>query len=220
MRGFIRNLKYWLYVLEKQFLIMIALIFGMSVLLAAMDGDKFVAEFTRVLPRYFLVISTMVIFMQSFMNCNQFYGNSIIFSGTRKMSTITMVISMHIMVLQYVVIGILIYKYAQPEVMEAVMRILPGALGIVVLILATGFLVQFTTVQFGGKWGLVAYFGIVIVFVVVILCSINNIRGVISPQESLFKLMEGPVILLVAVALDAGSILLTYIAYRKYEVRV
>ena len=116
MKGLGRNLIYWGANLEKITMMMIVWVLFILGLMTYMEGGNFQEEMARMMPNYLSILICMSAFMNALNGVNNFFSFTISLGSTRKASFTAMQIVQHLIMLQYILLGGVIYYFIQPEV--------------------------------------------------------------------------------------------------------
>lgn len=216
MQGITRNLRYWGYIMEYTFLILL----GTLVLISVMTGWNDISNLHMITLEMISDTGFLYIFvlmcMMAISGTTSYLPFTLSMGSTRKDSFIGMQIMMHFLDLQMGVIVLLanaaLGRMNQFGDSISSTLIVYGAmmLGSV----AVGNIISAIMLRFGRGAGYAAYLGLILVIVLGVVGLI-----VFKPVEIMRVLFQGPIILL-GIALDAISIAVYYKTVKKWEVRV
>lgn len=215
MKGIGRSLYYWGYTLEKNFLMIVGMLFFILVFMGFMDEDGVMATVMQMGPTYLIMAGMLIVFAQSLGNSTSTFSLTLSMGSTRKSTFISMLVMIHVIVLQMVGLGILLAYFGAPDIMALIIEFFPSVLGAVFFVVGLGSGVTSVGMKFGQVWGVVFY------LVAFFACFFGGFIGFrfVANAEMLFEFIKGPMFLLVGFAIDIVLGIVEYRIFRKYEVK-
>ncbi len=212
MKGLGRSVYYWLYNLEKTFVIMFATISAIVAFQVLVNGG----DLSAVMPQMYIPMIGSIMLIAMFMNnAVHFIPQSLSYGGTRKDVFMGMEIAIHLMMMQWMLLVIIGMFIMPADFFSA--DFFKQCLSIYLACCGLGNLLCAGSLKYGAKIGMILYIIFVVaasIFIGVFFAlSANNIVEYMSNGASYFA------VLLAAVLLDGIMIAICYFAIRKYEVR-
>lgn len=164
MKGFGRSFRYWCYILERQFLMLVSMMTAIVCLMSFMEGGDFLEEIKYVFPMYIVLMMFMTAFMNALNGSSIYFPVSISLGATRKASSIAIQIVQHMIMVEYMIIGVVFLALLNREQLSALTDYALLIIGVVALVLGTANIVTIINYKAGKKAAMIMYF--VLIFAV------------------------------------------------------
>ncbi len=211
MKGLARSVYYWMYNMEKTFAIMFLTVTAIVTFQVMVSGRGMDVV---VLQMYVPMVGSIMLIALLMNNATHFIPQSLSYGGTRKEVFIGMELSIHLMMIQIILISI-IGMIVMPKNSFSENFLYQSFL-IYLICEALGNFLCACSLKFGMKIGMILY------MILVILASVSISMLFVFSTNSIVELMNEDmysVALLAVVLLDGIMVALCYLAIRKYEVR-
>ncbi len=223
MKGLGRNIKFWVWMLEKTVLIMLASMLAVGVMFTVMEGGNNMEELSKTISSYLLMLPFLTVFMNALSGATGYFPVSVSFGAVRRQSCIAMLIAQHLMVLELIVL-LCICNSVFPDTTQAqfLKRYAIGFVGILLLLMGMGTMVSAICIRCGRILGVVVYIGVVIVMVMLagVFIVVINATGGLELKGGLQNILNGPPLLILGMVVDLGMALIHYWAVRKIDLQL
>lgn len=217
MKAIMRSLYYWIYNMEKVFLIMIATMAAVLLIQLLMQGEAERMDIVvNVLEGYTPMLGSLFALAMS-MSCATYYiPQSLTSGGSRKEVYIGMQAGFHLLLAQMLLLVLLIIWLLPASVLQGSYFRLCAVMYL--LFLGIGNILSMCSLKFGGKTGMIIYMLMIVLLsgTVGALAALSN-HGFI---KNLLELAGSNGIFIAALLFDLVTMLICWLPFRNYEVRV
>ncbi|MBE5884413.1 MAG: hypothetical protein E7291_08385 [Lachnospiraceae bacterium] len=221
MKSLGRNLKYWVWNMEKQGLYMLLWIFIMVGLMTFIEGEYTTGVFVKTLPQYIFMIMFIFNFTNSFSGVITYLPLTVSLGSDRKSSYIAMQIALHLVMLEFMLIGLIpAMQIWFKESSGEKTLLLIAVLALSFLLMGIGSVISAVSLRFGKGVGvalyLVSIFAVIAAIAVVVILIGN---GIISRDLSWIRSVIKPWLIVVCVVFDVCMMLLLYRCVSKRDLQ-
>lgn len=219
MKSVGKNVTFWIWMLNKTVLSMLACVLLIGVMLSFTEGNVMegLADF---IPGYLFLITFLVIFINAMNATTIYFPVSISFGSARKQSCIGMQIAQHFVVIEMVLLLLLCNCIFPESTQERLMTQYPiGFVGVFLFLLGLGTMISAITIRCGRVLGVIVY------IVVLLAISMGGTFMVFTAMNSSYGLdrllyfLESPMVLPIGLLLDIGMAVVHYLTVRKMDLR-
>lgn len=158
MKGFGRSLRYWSYILQRQFLMMVGMMTAIVAIMTFMEGGDYVAEITRIFPMYCVLLMVLTAFMNALNGSSIYFPISISLGDTRKWSCISLQLVQHLIMVEYLVIAAVVLAFTNQELISRIAESTFLIIGVVTLLIGIANIVTIINFKLGKKAAMITYF--------------------------------------------------------------
>ena len=211
MKGLKKNLIFWAVTYEKVVGAMFLGIFVYVFMMAFVGGGISPEELRSRFLGYIWLFIGISAFVNGFSGSLSYFPQTISLGSTRRASFTGMQIMQHVIMLQYLVIGIVAYFFLDQEMLVKLLQMGLSIIGGVLLLIALSNLVCICSVKFGRTVGMVVYI-VTFISVLVGVCVVLFINS--GNKEDIFhaisEICSKPYLFLGGILADAVTMALYY----------
>lgn len=203
MKGLKRNLIFWATTYEK---VAGAMFLGIAVYIFMMTfvgGGLSIEELKKSFLGYIWLFIAISAFINGFSGSLNYFPQTISMGSTRRSSFIAMQVMQHVIMLQYILIGVVAYYFLDREMLVKLAKLGCSVIGGVLVLIALANLVCICSVKFGRGVGMVVYIGGILLGVLLVFVAILFADG---DGEAVLDALSGflskPYLLLIGVLAD------------------
>lgn len=220
MKGLGRNIKFWVWMMNKALAAMLGSVLLIGVLLSFMEGDW--SLFVTFIPTYMLMFSFLAVFINALSTNVTCFPVPVSLGSVRKQSCIGMYIGQHVVALEQVLL-LCVCNLIFPEAQQAVLtKTYPlSFLGIYLLLLGLGTMISTISIRCSKGLGLIIY--VLIVVGVVFLgfgVVFTMITNGIEPGSKIMNILNSSLPLMLGILVDAGMAFVHFAVVRKMDLKL
>ena len=220
MKGLGRNIKFWIWMLNKTFVSILGSLLLVAVLLTLMEGDwEFFASF---IPSYMLMFTFMTVFINALSANVTCFPVSVSLGSARKQNCLGMQIGQHIVALEQVLLLCICNLFFADAPQAVLIKTYPlSFLGIYLLLLGLCTLISTISLKFSKVLGMIIY---VLVVVGVVFLAFGVVLTMITtgfkPGSEIMNIIDSPLLLIVGVLVDVSMAFVHFAAVRKVDLKL
>lgn len=213
-----RNMKYWMVMIGKTFLVIFGMILAIIAINALASGGSLIEEFIQTAPRYLVMMAALMTIALAYSNICVVFPLTVTFGTRRTPSVVSMLISEHIFVFIAFMIAGISFFYSFREFDNLLPALLPIVIAVVCLMMFLSNLVALLSSALGRVAGMICYFvSIIVVTALSVILIVSEIDKVIAALETGSVILYVVAAIALAVLLDVGTAALLVLHVKKKD---